>query len=62
MMLSVYWIGDAICGTPIEQESRVLCANHGMPFGTREHAACLEDLMEIRANERQRTLDELGVF
>jgi hypothetical protein len=49
-------------GTPIEQESRVLCANHGMPFGTREHAACLEDLMEIRANERQRTLEELGVF
>ena len=33
-----------------------------MPFGTREHTVCAEDLMDIRANERQRTLDELGIF
>lgn len=45
-----------------EQENRAFCEKHGMPFGTREHTLCAEDLMDIRANERQRTLDELGVF
>jgi len=46
----------------VEQESRAFCEKHGMPFGTHEHTVCAEDLMEIRANERQRTLDELGIF
>ena len=46
----------------IEQENRVFCEKHGMPFGTRDHTVCAEDLMDIRANERQRTLDELGIF
>jgi hypothetical protein len=45
-----------------EQENRAFCGEHGMPFGTREHTLCAEDLMDLRANERQRTLDELGVF
>jgi hypothetical protein len=45
-----------------EQENRAFCEKHGMPFGTREHTLCAEDLVDIRANERQRTLDELGVF
>jgi hypothetical protein len=46
----------------IEQENRAFCEKHGMPFGTREHTLCAEDLMDIRANERQRTLDELGII
>jgi hypothetical protein len=45
-----------------EEENRAFCEKHGMPFGTHEHTLCAEDLMDIRANERQRTLDELGVF
>ena len=45
-----------------EQENRAFCEKHGMPFGTREHTLCAEDLMDIRANERQRTRDELGIF
>ena len=36
---------------------RAFCEKHGMPFGTREHTVCAEDLMDIRANERQRTLE-----
>jgi len=46
----------------VEQEGRAFCEKHGMPFGTREHTVCAEDLMDIRANERQRTLDEFGIF
>ena len=46
----------------VEQENRAFCEKHGMLFGTHEHTVCAEDLMEIRANERQRTLDELGIF
>lgn len=46
----------------VEQENRAFCEKHGMLFGTREHTVCAEDLMDIRANERQRTLDELGIF
>jgi hypothetical protein len=46
----------------VEQENGAFCEKHGMPFGTREHTVCAEDLMDIRANERQRTLDELGIF
>jgi hypothetical protein len=45
-----------------EQENRAFCEKHGMPFGTREHTVCAEDLTDIRANERQRTLDEFGIF
>jgi hypothetical protein len=43
----------------VEQENRAFCEKHGMPFGTRKHTVCAEDLMDIRANERRRTLDEL---
>jgi hypothetical protein len=46
----------------VEQENRAFCEKYGMPFGTREHTLCAEDLMDIRANERQRTLDWLGIF
>src|SRR5215831_17054752 len=41
----------------VEQENRAFCETHGMLSGTREHTVCAEDLMDIRANERQRTLD-----
>jgi hypothetical protein len=46
----------------LERENRTFCEKHGMPFGTREHTLCAEGLMDIRANERQRTLDGLGIF
>jgi hypothetical protein len=45
-----------------EQENRAFCEKHGLPFGKHEHTVCAEDLMDIRANERQRTLDEFGIF
>jgi hypothetical protein len=46
----------------IQSENRAFCDRHGMSFGSREHTLCAEDLMTIRANERQRTLDGLGIF
>jgi hypothetical protein len=46
----------------VEQENRAFCEKHGVPFGTQEHMLCAEDLMDVRANERQRTPDELGIF
>ena len=46
----------------VEHENRAFCEKHGMVFGTREHTLCAEDLMDIRANERQRTLDWLGIL
>jgi hypothetical protein len=46
----------------LEEENRAFCEKYGMPFGTREHTLCAEDLMDIRANQRQRTLDWLGIF
>jgi len=46
----------------IAQESRAFCEKHGMAFGTREHTLCAADLVDIRANERQRTLDESAIF
>jgi hypothetical protein len=46
----------------VEHQNRAFCEKHGMAFGTREHTLCAEDLMDIRANERQRTLDWLGIF
>ena len=44
-----------------EQQDRAFCEKYGMPFGTHAHISCIEDLMDIRANERQRTLDEFGM-
>jgi hypothetical protein len=46
----------------IEHENRAFCEKHGMPLGTRGHKARAEDLMNIRANERQRTLADSGIF
>jgi hypothetical protein len=46
----------------VERENRTFCQQHGMPFGTRGHTLCAEDLMDIRANEHQRTLDGLGIL
>jgi hypothetical protein len=46
----------------IEQESRTFCEKHAMPFGSREHTACIKDLIDIRPNERQRTLADLSIF
>jgi hypothetical protein len=46
----------------VEQENRAFCEKHGMRFGTREHTICAQDLMDVRANERQRTLDRLGII
>jgi hypothetical protein len=46
----------------IEQESRAFCEKHGMRFGTLEHTICAQDLTDVRANERQRTLDRLGMI
>lgn len=46
----------------VAQENRAFCEKHGITFGTRQHTVCAEDLMDIRANERRRTLDELGIF
>jgi len=43
-------------------ESRAFCEKQGMAFGTREHSLCAADLVDIRANEHQRTLDESGIF
>ena len=31
-------------------------------LGGKAHTACVEDLTDIRANERQHALDELGIF
>ena len=45
-----------------ERENRAFCEKYGRLFGTREHTLCAEDLDDIRANERQRTLDNLGIF
>jgi hypothetical protein len=46
----------------IERENRAFCEKHGMPFGSREHTLCAEDLTDIRANERQRALAGSGIF
>jgi hypothetical protein len=43
----------------IERENRAFCEKYGRLFGTREHTLCAEDLEDIRANERRRTLDNL---
>jgi hypothetical protein len=46
----------------IGYESRAFCEKQGMAFGTREHTLCATDLVDIRANERQRALDESGIL
>jgi hypothetical protein len=46
----------------IEHESRAFCEKHGMAFGSREHTLCAVGLTDIRANERQRTLADSGIF
>ena len=46
----------------VDQENRAFCEKHGMPFGTREHTLCAVGLTDIRANERQRTLADSGIF
>jgi hypothetical protein len=56
-LIAVQQLQDAI-----GYESRALCEKQGMAFGTREHTLCAADLVDIRANERQRTLDESGIF
>jgi hypothetical protein len=46
----------------IGYESRAFCEKQGMAFGTPEHSLCAADLVGIRANAHQRTLDESGIF
>ena len=46
----------------IERENRPFCEKCGRLFGIREHTLPAEDLEDIRINERQRTLDNLGIF
>jgi len=46
----------------VGHESRAFCEKQGMAFGTREHSLCAADLVDIRVNEHQRTLDESGIF
>jgi hypothetical protein len=43
----------------IEQETRAFREKHEIPVETRERTACLEDLIDIRANERRRILADL---
>ena len=45
----------------IERENRAFCEKCGRLFGIREHTLSAEDLEDIRTNERQRTLDNLGI-
>ena len=46
----------------IERENRAVCEKCEELFGIREHTLFAEDLEDIRTNERQRTLDNLGIF
>ena len=46
----------------IERENRAFCEKYGRLFGIREHTLSAEDLEDIRTNERQPTLDNLGIF
>src|SRR6516164_10732920 len=45
----------------IERENRAFCEKCERLFGIREHTLSAEDLEDIRTNERQRTLDNLGI-
>ena len=45
----------------IERENPAFCEKCGRLFGIREHTLSAEDLEDIRTNERQRTLDNLGI-
>ena len=46
----------------IERENRAFGEKCGRLFGIREHTLSAEDLEDIRTNERQPTLDNLGIF
>ena len=46
----------------IERENRAFCEKCERLFGIREHTLPAEDLEDIRINERQRILDNLGIF
>jgi len=43
----------------IDRENLAFCGKHGMPAGTPEYTLCAQELMKIRANEDQRTADEV---
>ena len=43
----------------IQHENITFCEKHGMPQGTREHAMCTEDLMDIRAKQDRRTAEDM---
>jgi hypothetical protein len=43
----------------IERENITFCEKHGMPLGTRQHALCAEDLMEIRAIQNRRLAEDM---
>ena len=45
----------------IERENWAFCEKYERLFGIREHTLSAEDLEDIRTNERQRTLDNLGI-
>ena len=45
----------------IERENWAFCEKCERLFGIREHTLSAEDLEDIRTNERQRTLDNLGI-
>ena len=53
---------DAAAAHAIEHENRAFCEKCGRLFGIREHTLSAEDLEDIMTNERQRTLDNLGIF
>ena len=46
----------------IERENWAFCEKCERLFGIREHTLSAEDLEDIRTNERQPTLDNLGIF
>jgi hypothetical protein len=43
----------------IERENIAFCENYGMPQGTRQHALCAEDLMDIRAKQNRRLAEDM---
>jgi hypothetical protein len=43
----------------IERENITFCEKHGMPLGTRQHALCAQDLMEIRAIQNRRLAEDM---
>jgi hypothetical protein len=43
----------------IERENIAFCEKHGMPVGTHQYALCAEDLMDIRAKQNRRIVEEI---